>query len=144
MHLTVRWIHQGRRGCINFETNEITLKRSMPFEERRCVVSHELVHDERGPVPRWLEPREEAAVRAESARRLIDVTELVDVLRWTPFIEEAAHELRVDVSTLQARLVNLTDPERSVLDAALGGSDEHDGGVPHVGHEAEEVDHGVG
>lgn len=126
-HLTVRWVDGGRRGCINYATNVIVLRRSMRFAERRSVVTHELVHDERGPVPKWLEPREEAAVRCESARRLIELPDLAAALQWTSFITEAAAELNVDVPTLQARLVNLTDEERAHLSDVLTE-------VPHVGH----------
>ncbi|WP_435745002.1 hypothetical protein [Nocardioides sp. SYSU DS0663] len=113
------WIERGRRGCIDFATRTITLRRSMGFEERRCVIAHELVHDERGDVPRWMKPREEAAVRRESARRLITLAELERALRWAEYIEDAAEELRVDVSTLQARLATLTDEEREFLDHQL-------------------------
>lgn len=123
-HLTLVWVERGRQGCINFATSTITLCRGMEFEERRSVISHELIHDERGPVPRWLKPREESQVRQESARRLIDIYELAEVLRWTRRIEEAAQDLRVDVPTLQARLDHLHPSERGLLKRALGEDDE--------------------
>lgn len=121
----LEWIHRGKRGCIDFTTRTITLRYSMPFEERRCVIAHELVHDERGDVPRWMKPREEAAVRRESARRLITLDELERALRWAEYIEDAAEELRVDVPTLQARLADLTEDERAHLERQLEHRHHH-------------------
>lgn len=126
-HITVRWVDKGGRGCINFADRTITLRRSMTYEERRSVVAHELIHDERGAVPRWMEPREERAVRHAASCRLITIDHLAHVLSWTTFPAEAAAELGVDAPTLQARLINLTDGERTRLSAALTN-------VPHVGH----------
>jgi uncharacterized protein (DUF1778 family) len=131
-HLKLVWVDRGgRRGCIDFRTGEVRVRRSDPPHERKCVMSHELVHDERGPVPRWLTAREESTVREESARRLIALDALAQALRWTSFITEAAAELAVDVPTLQARLITLTDDERAELSEALKV-------VPHVGLECHE------
>lgn len=117
----LRWIDEdGRRGCIDFATRTITLRRGMRFEERRCVIAHELIHDERGPVPRWLRPREEAAVREESARRLISLDMLVRALRWADFIEDAAEDAAVDVPTMRARLDTLTRAEVAIIRDRLG------------------------
>lgn len=124
-HLTIVWIDRGRRGCIDFAAREIQLRRSMRLVERRCVLSHELIHDERGPVPKWMTAREEAAVRQESARRLIVLEDLARALQWSPFITEVAEELDVDVPTLQARLTGLTDDERDSL-ATLSAHHELD------------------
>lgn len=123
VHLKLRWVEHGRRGCINFATREIQLRRSMAPEERRCVLSHELVHDERGPVPRWLTAREESAVRLESARRLIGLDDLADALLWSSFITEVAEQLAVDVPTLQARLTGLSEVEREQLTDRMAGAE---------------------
>jgi hypothetical protein len=118
-HISLRWIVGGRQGCIDFVTSTITLRIGMPRAERRSVLTHELVHDERGPFPRWLRPREEAAVRREAARRLIGIHDLADVLRWAYDLHEAADGLDVDVATLQARFDGLHPSERHLLARAL-------------------------
>ncbi|WP_156718140.1 hypothetical protein [Nocardioides sp. Leaf307] len=69
----------------------------MSYEERRSVVCHELIHDEQGAVPLWMEPREEGTVRHVASRRLIDLESLARVLQWTSFPAEAAAELGVDM-----------------------------------------------
>lgn len=125
-HLTLRWIEAGRRGCIDFRTSTITMVRGMLRAERRSVLTHELVHDERGPVPRWLVPREEARVREEAARRLINIHDLAEALRWAYDVHEAAEALDVDVPTLQARLERCKHPsERAILATVLGDLERH-------------------
>jgi hypothetical protein len=118
-YLTLNWIDSGRRGCIDFRSSTITMLRGMRRSERRSVLTHELVHDERGPVPRWMAPREEAQVRRESARRLINIYDLADALTWAHDEHEAAEELNVDVATLRVRLSHLHPAERGLLSRAL-------------------------
>lgn len=119
-HLQLRWADAAHRGCIDFATSTITLARGMLRAERRSVLTHELVHDERGPTQIWTVPREEALVRRVSARRLIDIYDLADALRWAHDEHEAAEELDVDVATLRARLTSLHPSERGLLVRALG------------------------
>jgi hypothetical protein len=114
-HLRLVWTERGRRGCLEFATGEIRIRRAMPRHESRCVLAHELVHDERGGVPRWLVPREERAVRHEAARRLIPLADLARALQWSSHLPEVAEDLGVDVATLRARLCGLTTDERSRL-----------------------------
>lgn len=118
-HLRLVWVEAGGRGCIDFATCTITMLKGMVRAERRSVLTHELVHDERGPVPRWMVPREECQVRRESARRLISIYDLADVLRWAYDVHEAAEVLDVDVATVQARLDHLHPSERALLKRAL-------------------------
>ncbi|TWS20987.1 hypothetical protein FK529_05720 [Tsukamurella asaccharolytica] len=86
----------------------------MTQAERRSALTHELIHDERQVYPRdvVLAAREERTVEALAARRLIDLNDLVEVLRWTRHEEEAAEELWVDVPMLLALIRSLTDDER--------------------------------
>lgn len=65
--------------------HRIWLCRTLTQAERRCTLTHELVHRERGPVPHDLAEadREEQIVNEISARRLITLPSLVDGLRWT-------------------------------------------------------------
>lgn len=114
-HLRVVWTDRGQRGCLEFTSGVISMRRAMPRHESRCVMAHELVHDERGAVPRWLVPREERAVRREAARRLIPLDDLARALQWSPHLPEVAEELGVDLPTLRARLCGLTADERGRL-----------------------------
>lgn len=58
----------------------VLLDVGLTYEERQETLTHELVHDERGLLPAgapgWLVAKEEAAVDAEVARRLVDVGQL--------------------------------------------------------------------
>lgn len=58
----------------------IALAARLRRTERRCVLAHELVHDERGFVtslmPRALAEKEERAVEVEVARRLVPLDDL--------------------------------------------------------------------
>ena len=116
-HLRLVWTERGPRGCLEFATGELRVRRALPRHESRCVLAHELVHDERGGVPRWLVPREERAVCHEAARRLIPLDDLANAVRWSPHLPEVAEDLGVDVPTLRARLGGLTADERSRLPA---------------------------
>lgn len=107
------------RGCIS--GNRIQLNASDLQAERRCTLTHELVHDERRifPADRVLQAREELRVERIAARRLIALDRLVDVLVWTRRTEEVAEELWVDVPMLVALVQSLTDEERDWIDEQL-------------------------
>ena len=82
--------------------------------ERRCVLTHELVHIEQGH--RGCQPRAvEHAVRAETARRLITLEQLQDALPWALSAGELADELWVTEMVLFDRLAGLTAAERRAL-----------------------------
>ncbi|QPK80784.1 ImmA/IrrE family metallo-endopeptidase [Schaalia sp. ZJ405] len=90
--------------------------------ERRCTLTHELVHVERGhegcqPVA------VERQVCVEAARRLIEIDSLVDAVVWGRSPEEIADELWVDVDTLLVRLDSLTERERILVNEALAARD---------------------
>lgn len=99
----------------------IWLSRTLTQAERRCTLTHELVHRERGPVP--ADPagaaREERIVDEISARRLITQTALVDALRWTRHHDELADHLWVDEPTLQTRMTTLDPLEVAELEHHL-------------------------
>lgn len=99
----------------------IWLCRRLNQVRRRCTLTHEIVHLERGLTPvdsRGL-AREERAVDAIAARRLITLDALTDGLRWTRDPEQLAEHLWVDVPTLQARMKNLDPIEVAQLEHAL-------------------------
>ncbi|MGV0738176.1 hypothetical protein ABQF35_14555 [Mycobacterium syngnathidarum] len=91
--------------------------------ERRCTLTHELVHRERGPVP--TDPaaaaREEQVVDEIAARRLITFPQLADGLRWSREPRELAEHLWVDQPTLQTRMATLDPLEVADLEHHLDG-----------------------
>jgi hypothetical protein len=90
--------------------------------ERRSTLAHELVHAERGDEPcatGWHEHKQERAVDAEAARRLIPLGDLVDALLWSRDEHELAWELWVDVAMVRARLQSLTPNEVQDIEERL-------------------------
>lgn len=100
----------------------IWLCRTLTQAERRCTLTHELVHRERGLVA---DPaaaaREERIVDEISARRLITLGSLLDGLRWTRDPHQLADHLWVDVPTLRARMDGLDPVEVAELENRLNG-----------------------
>lgn len=112
----VDWTRGPRhRGLTRFAERAIVLDASLTRRDERCVLSHELVHAERGPFPRWLRPREERLVSSIAARRLIPLDALGEALAWSLDAHIVADELDVDLSTLHARLAALGPAEREYL-----------------------------
>ncbi|BBZ27515.1 hypothetical protein MMAD_18100 [Mycolicibacterium madagascariense] len=99
----------------------IWLARGLTQAERRCTLTHELVHRERGPVP--TEPtaaaREERVVDEIAARRLITYEALAEGLRWSRHPRELAEHLWVDEPTLQTRMTTLDPIEVADLEHDL-------------------------
>ncbi len=123
------WVHIDTyadlpRGLIG-QTDGVTiwLSRRLTQAARRCTLTHELVHIERGPTPdiEWFAHRDHHIVDATSARRLIDLDEFIDVV--------ATHDGRIDVSvaddlwvdypTLCDFVASLSDVERAQVDTEL-------------------------
>ena len=117
--LLFRPLPGGRRAELHWPTRTITLSPALLQAERRCALTHELEHIRRGPFPKWATGREEEAVNAAAARRLIDVRALGEALAWSSDPYEVADELWVDVPTLQARLRHLHPSERHYLTRRL-------------------------
>lgn len=101
----------------------IWLCRTLTQAERRCTLTHELVHRERGPVPRdpVAAAAEERAVDRIAARRLITLPSLIDGLRWTRDAAQLAEHLWVDVPTLRARIDGLSVAEVADMEDTLNG-----------------------
>lgn len=104
--------------------SRIWLDRRLGQAGRRSTLAHELVHLDRGmPVgDARARTREEAAVEATAARRLVSLAQLSDALRWvrTGSVSELADELWVDETVIRARLNGLTAAERDVLGRVIG------------------------
>lgn len=99
----------------------IWLARGLTQAERRCTLTHELVHRERGPVPHdpAAAAREERHVDEIAARRLITTEALVDGLRWTRQLDDLAEHLWVDRPTLNVRMATLDPLEVAELEHHL-------------------------
>ncbi|MFK0005513.1 ImmA/IrrE family metallo-endopeptidase [Paenarthrobacter sp. NPDC090520] len=92
----------------------IWLNKGLDQVERRCSLTHELVHLERkhtGCQP----PAVEAEVRAEAARRLITIDHFAKALAWSRSVNELADELWVTPDVLFDRFDNLTEQEWEFL-----------------------------
>jgi IrrE N-terminal-like domain len=105
-----RWTADGR----------LELSDRSSQQQRRSTLAHEIVHLERGPVPR--DPRqrgrEERIVEETAARRLIPLELLIDAIRWGQ--GTADHdELWVDPSMLLIRFSTLAAAERATIPHAL-------------------------
>ena len=86
--------------------------------ERRCTLTHELIHIEQGH--HGCQPAHvERLVSVEASCRLITIEDLCRVAVWARSMSEAADELWVDVDTLLVRLESLDTDERVRLDDAF-------------------------
>jgi hypothetical protein len=102
----------------------ITLRADSSAAQRRCTLTHELIHLERGvsECGPWAE-REERLIEAEVARRLVPLVDLVAALRCVGGEDQRAlaATLDVDMQTLRARLGELSDAEREAIRSGLCG-----------------------
>ncbi len=105
----------ARTGLVRLGVRHHPAASRLSPTEIRCVLTHEIIHAERGPAPGWARAREERAVDAEAARRLISLDALADALVWTPHLGEAAELLDVVTHALRARLDGLSAQEWSSL-----------------------------
>ena len=94
----------------------IALRAGTSAAQRRCTLTHELVHLERGTGECGpFAQREEALVHAEVARRLVPATALAAAVRELGAgadLAAVADALDVDRQTLSLRLAQLTRAER--------------------------------
>lgn len=111
----VVWARTGRPGRCYYPEQTIALDPRLREPQLRCILMHEVIHAERGPVPRWQRDREEAVVAREAARRLIGFRELGEALAWSPHAAVVADVLWVDEPTLEVRLAHLHPSERHYL-----------------------------
>ncbi|WP_346007412.1 hypothetical protein [Janibacter terrae] len=85
---------------------------------------HELLHEERG-IPHGEDPREEAAVEQEVARRLITLEALADAVRWSQDVHEVADACWVTSDVLRTRWVHLHPSERHYLGRVIADAHGH-------------------
>ena len=89
--------------------------------QRRCALTHELIHYVRGVFP--IDLSEEAVVEKYTALQLIPFADLLHALRWNrhPDPEELADDLWVTVDVLATRINNLNPIEVAELEYQLDG-----------------------
>ena len=116
-HVVVVWArpHPAAPAATDGAT-VIWLDPRMTQAERRCALTHELVHLEHGHHG-CQPPAVEHAVRAAAARHLITLEQLADALPWSMSLDELADELWVTELVLLDRLAGLTRAEREHLAA---------------------------
>lgn len=98
----------------------IWLDKHLQQVERRCILTHELVHLRHGHTT-CQTTTAEIDVRVETARRLITLEALIAASRWTQHIEELADELWVVPTVLTDRITHLRAYERTALEEAHHG-----------------------
>ena len=101
----------------------IALRAGTSDAQRRCTLTHELVHLERGLLEcgQWSR-RDELLVHNEVARRLIPLGVLAAAIRASGTAEDLptlAQSLDVDTETLQLRFTRLDRSERRLLRRSL-------------------------
>jgi len=103
----------------------IALRADTSAAQRRCTLTHEIVHLERGvgDCGPW-SGREELLVHREVARRLIPIAELAGAVRdlgGSAVLAELAQVLDVDLETARLRLELLTSDELTYICATGPG-----------------------
>lgn len=95
---------------------------------KRCSLAHAVAHLDLhheasahgGTFDKWME-REANGL---AAQRLIPIRTLASVLCWTRDTHEIAHELQVDLATLEVRRKHLHESERGCLRRAMNWLEE--------------------
>ena len=106
-HVTLLWADLGGHvlGLTDHDAQTVTLALGMTQAQRRSAIAHETVHIERGKPAPLAASKDEAAVRRETARRLLpDIRAVGEALAWAASNAEAAEELWVDEGVLADRL----------------------------------------
>jgi hypothetical protein len=123
----VRVVIEPMTGDLLGEVREdgqlIALRADTSAAQRRCTLTHELVHLERGILDcgPWLQ-REEGLVHAEVSLRLIPLASLAAAIRALGGADDSAalaHWLEVDSETLSIRLNRMGSAERRSLRRSL-------------------------
>lgn len=116
-HIRLSWVVMP--GSVPGRTNgvdNIWLDKRLDQVERRCTLTHELIHIERHHI--GCQPASvELEVCLETARRLIPIEDLVNALRWSNRSDELADELWVTSKVLADQMLALTPREMEFLSA---------------------------
>lgn len=117
--VTTRHLPAGRHGYN--DGRYIWICTSLNQVQRRCALTHEIIHIERGIFP--ADAAEEALVERLTATRMIPFDELLSAFRWHrhPDPAEMAEELWVTVDVLDTRMRYLDPIEVADLEHELVG-----------------------
>ena len=85
--------------------------------ERRCALTHEQVHLERGT--QCVDGKEEQRVRRITAERLIALDDLIPAAQWSADVAEMADTLWVTEDVLRDRIAGLSPVERGLVACAV-------------------------
>jgi hypothetical protein len=117
-HIRLSWVLMpdrvpGRTNGVDI----IWMDKRLDQVERRCTLTHELIHIERHHIG-CQTASVELEVCLETTRRLIPMLALAAALLWSNCPEELADELWVTVDVLKDRLRGLEPDELALLVAA--------------------------
>ena len=107
------------RGLTQYRQRRTIIAPGLHPWQHRATLVHESIHAVDGPVPRFLQMREERRVHRETARRLIPLRDFIEVLQMTRDPRRAAAWLEVPVALVWARLQGLHPSERAAVRRAL-------------------------
>lgn len=108
------------RGFCDHDTMSIWISKTLRQRERNKVLTHELLHLERGPVFSCWEAIEERAVEEATARALILIGPLCDALRWSRDPHDIAFDLHVPAYLVKVRWESMRHPaERAAIAAVM-------------------------
>ncbi|WP_104087926.1 ImmA/IrrE family metallo-endopeptidase [Arthrobacter sp. GMC3] len=116
-HIRLTWadLPVGVLGYTN-GVDEIVMDKRLLQVERRCTLTHELVHIEYGHT-RCQSMKVERQVCAEASRRLIPIEQMLKHVPWARNLQELAEELWVTRTVLDDRIQCLTKDEWALIDA---------------------------
>lgn len=115
--ITVVWAELDSKSALTNGRDTVWLDKHLLQVERRCSLTHELIHIERGHTS--CPPNAaETGVRAETARRLIPFPDLLEHKRWSRSVEELADCLWVTPHVLLDRISHLSDAEQAAFASA--------------------------
>lgn len=106
--VTLLWVDLAEKSAVTNGVDTVWLDKHLLQVERRCSLTHELIHIERGHTS-CQSASEELSVRAETARRLIPFSALLEQKRWSRSTEELADCLWVTPRVLLDR-IELLEP----------------------------------
>ena len=98
-------------------SENIWILEGLTIAERRCTLTHELIHLERRDAGHQGD-KVERLVEREAARRLIPFDNLLEA-DWGQSLEKIADDLWVDEATLEVRLATLGEDENELLHARI-------------------------
>lgn len=122
LSLVIAPLPRGERGRWYADLHVIMISDRLTQAERRCTLTHELVHRMRGDQhvsDDLTNHRQERTCHQTVARLLIPFPTLLASMHYGRDPQELADELWVDLETLQTRVCGLNEMEAQVLKAAL-------------------------